>query len=176
MYHDYRELPSNLTNKRLVVCKLLKPLYGTKQGAHDWYTELRRIFVMYGYSVSHADEAIFYKFNGDDYTIVAAATDDFTIIGNSTESTSLIKKQLSKHFEITDMGDISWLLGVSISRNIDEKTISLGQQAYIEQITGRFNLQDARPAITPMEPGVDLSIDSPSVSPTLLTANEKRGY
>ena len=89
---------------------------------------------------------VFYKFSGKEYTIVAAATDDFTIIGDSTKSTSLVKKHLADHFEIVDLGPIKWLLGVSLTRNLDTRTIALGQQAYIEQIITHFGLEDARRA------------------------------
>jgi hypothetical protein len=157
----------------VTVCRLLKPLYRMKQGAHDWYAELRKIFVKYDYSISNADEAVFHKFDSAHYTIVATATDDFTIIGDSTDSTSLIKKQLSNYFEIANMGEIKWLLGISITRDPKSKLISLGQQAYIEQITKHFDLENVRTTTTLMEPGVDLTTDSPSVSPTLLMSPEK---
>jgi hypothetical protein len=45
-YDQFRQLPANLAEKarnRKVVVRLLRPLYGTKQGAHHWYEELRRI-------------------------------------------------------------------------------------------------------------------------------------
>jgi hypothetical protein len=175
-YLKHRKLPPEVVNKRTVTCKLLKPLYSTKQGARHWYAKLKKIFLNYNYSVSHADEAVFYKFNDDKYVIVAAATDDFTIIGDSINSVATVKEQLTNHFEIVDLGEIKWLLRISISRDLKSKTISLGQQEYVKQIISRFDLQDARPAVTPMEPGVDLSPDSLSTSPILLTESEKRKY
>jgi hypothetical protein len=123
-----------------------------------------------------ADEAVFYKIEDDKYTIVAAATDDFTIIADSNESIKLVKQQIQKHCEITDLGAINWLLGVKISRNLEDHTISLCQQTYIEQILARFGLEDARTAVTPLEPGIDLTPDSPAVSSTLLTPYEKTKY
>lgn len=55
-------------------------------------------------------------------------------------------------------------------------TMALGQQSYIEQIVACFKLDDTCTAVTPMEPGADYTPDSPSVSPTLLTASEKTTY
>ncbi|KAG6901186.1 hypothetical protein DXG01_001301 [Tephrocybe rancida] len=40
----------------------------------------------------------------------------------------------------------------------------------------RFKLEDIRPAVTPMEPSINLSLDSPSVSPMQLTPAEKTRY
>jgi hypothetical protein len=176
-YENYCQLPSELCDKPNVVCKWLVSVYGSKQGAHDWYAEVKNYFTGLGYTVSVADEAVFYLYHGDKFTIVAAATDDFTVIADSTGSANhLIQKQLPERFEISDLGPINWLLGVSITRNLKAKTISLSQQAYFEQIIARFGLQDACSTVTPMEPGIDLSLDSPAVSPTVLTPAEKTKY
>jgi hypothetical protein len=176
-YENFRQLPPEPKGKPNVVCKWLVAVYGSKQGAHDWYAEVKGFFLDLGYSISAADEAVFYLYHGDKFVIVAAATDDFTVIANSTESANnLIQKQLTTRFEISDLGPINWLLGVSITRNLEDKTISLSQQAYVEQIVSRFGLQNARTTVTPMEPGIDLSFDSPAVSPTVLTPTEKTKY
>jgi len=127
--------------------------------------------------VSVTDEAVFYLCHGDKFTIVATTTNDFTIIMDSTESANhLIQKQLPEHFEISDLRLINWLLGISITYNLKAKTISLSQQAYFKQIIDRFSLQDAHSTITLMEPGIDLSLDSPAVSPTVLTPAKKTKY
>jgi hypothetical protein len=178
-YDTFRRLPADLIEKardKRVVARLRRPLYGTKQGAHHWYDELRRILESLGFKVCNADEAVFYKIENNDYTIIAAATDDFTIISNTSKGAELIQQQMSNFFEIVELGDINWLLGVSVTRDLSARTISLGQQSYIEQILARFGLENARTAVTPMEPGADLTIDSPSVSPKSLSPNEKTLY
>jgi hypothetical protein len=147
---------------RRLVCKLNKGLYGTKQGGRTWYLKLRETFISLGYAVLQADNAVF--ISRDKSTIVAAATDDFTIIGKTLAHVSCIKKQLNDHFELVDLGEINWLLGIRITRDRKNKTISLSQTAYIEQILAQMSLSDAAPSLTPMEPGVDLSVDSPGVS------------
>lgn len=108
--------------------------------------------------------------------VIATATDDFTIVTNSRALSTKTKDQLNQHFELVDLGNINWLLGVSVTQDFNNKTISLGQQAYIEQILTRFGLTNARPDVTPMEPGADYHFDSPSVSPTLLMPAEKTTY
>ena len=83
---------------------------------------------------------------------------------------------MGKFFELVDLGPISWLLGVSVTRNIDKRTISLGQESYVNQILIRFGLEKAKPVSTPMEPGADFTPSSPSTSPTLLITTEKTTY
>jgi hypothetical protein len=177
-FDTFRSLPAEFVNKpkKSIVLRLRRPLYGTKQGAHHWYEELKRILLLLRFQVLLADEAVFYKIEGAKFVIIAAATDDFTFIADSTETTTLVKSQMNEHFELVDLGPINWLLGVSVVRDVKNRTISLGQEAYIEQILARFQLDGSRPAVTPMEPGADFTPDSPSVSPTLLTAAEKTTY
>ena len=129
-----------------------------------------------GFKVSQADEATFYRVDGDNFVILAAATDDFTIIADSSESSARIKREMGNFFELVDLGPISWLLGVSVTRDIENRTIALSQETYVDQILTRFSLDKAKPMSTPMEPGADFTPDSPSVSPTLLTPSEKTTY
>jgi hypothetical protein len=138
--------------------------------------KLRNTFISLGYKVCNADLGVFYRFSGTKYTIVAVATDDLTIIAESVESAQLIKTQLNEHFELVDLGEIKWLLGVHITRDYENRTILLGQQTYIDDIVKRFGLEDARPLLTPMEPGADLTPGAPHVSPIKLTARERSSY
>lgn len=139
--------------------------------------KLRDTFVNLGYKVLTADLGIFYRFSGPDkYTIVAVATDDLTIIAESNKSAQLIKDQLNQYFELVDLGEIKWLLGVHITRDLENRTISLGQQSYIDEIVKHFELEDARPISTPMELGSDLTPGMLHVSPVKLTARERTFY
>ena len=175
-YSQFRNLTETAKTYHRPVCKLKKSLYGTKQGTREWYQKVRKVFGELKYNVSEADEAVFYKIKGDYYTIVAAATDDFTIIADSLDAAQSIKNQLNDRFELVDLGEISWLLGISIVHDLNAHTISLSQQAYIDHILTRMNLVDAKPAATPLDPGIDLSYDSPAVSVQRLTPLEKSKY
>jgi hypothetical protein len=115
-YESFRQLPPDLKDKPRVVSQWLVSVYGSKQGAHDWYGEVKDFFIEHGYSVSAVDEAVFYKILDDFFAIVAAATDDFTIIADSPKTANhLIHKELAGRFEVSDLGPINWLLGVSIT-------------------------------------------------------------
>ena len=126
--------------------------------------------------VSLSDKAVLYKSGCDKFMIVAVAIDNLTIMSESDKSTELLKQQVCKHWEITDLGSINWLLSVKITCDLKAQTISLCQQSYIEQILVHCELKESQPVVTPLEPGVDLTPDSPAVSPTLLTPAKKRTY
>ncbi len=43
------------------VCKLVHTIYGTMQGAHDWYETLMETYNKLGYTTSRADPCVRYK-------------------------------------------------------------------------------------------------------------------
>jgi hypothetical protein len=85
--------------------------------------------------------------------------DDCTITGSSADLLQEYKTRIGSIFKMTDLGPVSWLLGIEIKRNRDERTISLSQQSYIASILQRFNFTDAKPLAMPMDPNVQLSTD-----------------
>lgn len=76
---------------------------------------------------------------------------------------SKLKDQIRKHMEITNLGELHWLLRIEFTRNRDEHTISLSQCSYIESIICRFSFEDLKPVSNPMKPSTQLhSGQSPS--------------
>ena len=60
------------------------------------------------------------------------------------------KTFLSKHFEMKDMGDASYVLGIEITRDRPSGTLGLSQKAYISKILERFNMQSCSPDKAPI--------------------------
>ena len=107
---------------------------------------------------------------------MAIAINDFTIVTDSPQSSNQIKAKMGDFLQLVDLGPINWLLGVSVICDIENRTISLSQETYVNQILTQFGLDNTKPVTTPMEPGVDLTPDLPSVLPKLLTPTEKTTY
>jgi hypothetical protein len=142
----------------------------------EWYQQLTSVFVSLSYTVCSTDEAVFFKISGEHYTIVASAADDFTIVADTLEAVVLIKKQHNDHFKLVDLGEIDWLLGFNITQDLDTKTISMGQQSYIDEILAEMQFEDAVPVMTPMEPGIDLNYNAPGISDQLLSCAQHEHY
>jgi hypothetical protein len=137
---------------------LLKTLYGTMQGAHDWAQTLSRTFKSHGYYSSRADAQIRSKVEDDEITLTSTWTDD--ILGASSTETGeiLAKEQLGRIYELKDMGEAKFILGMKIKRN-EDGSIQLSQRAYTERVLERFKMSDAKPRSTPLPYGLTLSID-----------------
>jgi hypothetical protein len=66
---------------------------------------------------------------------------------------------LKAKYSLTDLGEVRWLLGIKITRNLEAQMISLLQLSYIDSILMCFNFTDLKPFATPMDPSVQLSKD-----------------
>ncbi len=175
-YEEFFEILECLKGQN-ICAKLLKCLYGMKQASWGWYQTLKSTMISLGFTISNADEAIFYQIESvTKYTIVAVATDDFTIIANSQEESNWFKQEIGSHFELVDLGPIHWLLGMHITWDWEKHTISIGQSAYIDQIAKQFSVEEMAPFATPMEANLDLNPDSPSMSTELVTPCKKVLY
>jgi len=78
----------------------------------------------------------------------------------------LYKEKLHTRYALTDLGPVSWLLGIQVMRNHETRTILLSQEAYIKAIIACFSLVDAKAYSTPMVPSTQYSKHDSLVSVT----------
>lgn len=97
------------------------------------------------------NQAVFFKCNSIKLTIIAVHINNCTIASTTILLIEQTKMAIHKHVEITDLGELHWLLGIEIIRNRETRTIHLSQKSYIESIVHQFNLEDAHTVSTPME-------------------------
>jgi hypothetical protein len=119
------------------VVKLHKTLYGLKQVGKKWYDSLCRSLADIGFKKSEANRAVFYPHAGNDIVILAIHVDDSTMTGSSVNLQKEYKARINAKFQLTDLGPISWLLGLAITRDRATCTLSLSQHAYIDTLLRR---------------------------------------
>ena len=61
---------------------------------------------------SVVDHGVFYTHDSEGTTIVCSSTDDFAIATDSAGRMTKFKSDLSSHFDMSDLGDIAWILGI----------------------------------------------------------------
>ena len=94
------------------VWKLQKTLYGTMQGAHDWAENLDKTFEGHGYYKWRADPQIRSKVHDDELKITSTWTDDILGASSTVEGERLAKFQLGSSYEIKDLGEAKFILGM----------------------------------------------------------------
>ena len=135
------------------VCKLRKGLYGLKQGGRIWNQKIDRYLKTQGYTPSDADPCIYVKHNQGKIVIIALYVDDTIIASNCNEMLLDAKKMLNEKFDMTDLGEVKSILGMSVERNRAKGVLTINQSAYLRSVLERFGMADCNPVSTPMEPG-----------------------
>jgi hypothetical protein len=154
----YMELPPGFDKRgRDLVACLQVALYGSKQGALKWYQRLCRELAELGFRCTEADWGVFVAKIGAHLLILASHVDDCTITGSSNELVKSFKDKIGSRFKITDLGPISWLLGMKVTCDRDARTISISQEPYIDALLAKYNFTDVKLVSIPMVPNIQLS-------------------
>ena len=166
----YMKQPPNFIDsaKPVHVCQLVHSLYGLRQSGCIWYQTLASTFKLLSFEVCAVDHTVFVLHDVEGKVIIAASTDDLLMISDHLKKIEAVKGGLERYFEMTDLGEACWLLGVKIRHNRAKQTLSLLQGAYVQTLLSQFGLENANTVTSPMDPGVHLT---KSQSPA--TENEK---
>ena len=84
---------------------------------------------------------------------------DILLIGNDFEMLSKVKIQLATQFQMKDLGDEQYVLGIKIMRDRKNRIIVLSQENYIDCILSKYNMQDSKKGFTPFRYGINHSQD-----------------
>lgn len=156
----YMEQPEGFEVKRKedFVCKLKKSLYGLKQAPRQWYRKFDSFMTSNGYKRTSVDPCVYFrKFSGGNFVILLLYVDDMLIVGQDANMIHKLKEDLSKSFDMKDLGPAKHILGMEIVRDRKAKRLWLSQEKYIEQVLERFNMKNARPVNTPLAAHFKLS-------------------
>ena len=149
-------------DKTWVWC-LIKSIYGLKQAGRCWHNKLNEELESMGFKRIACSHSIWIFKRADTHIIIPVFIDDMTIAAKSKSDAQSVKDDLRKCFKLRDLGPTSWLLGVEITHNRADCSMTLSQRQYILSLLERFNLSDCNPVSTPMDPGIKLSA---SMSPS----------
>lgn len=146
------------------VCHLQKALYGLKQASRQWYLKLNEKLRELDLRPTCADPCVYYSKRGGDPLLVLIYVDDILIFYRNEKDLNVIRKGLLQEFEVKDLGAARYCLGIEISRNRDQ--ITLSQSGYVRKLLSRFRMEDCNPVGTPVESGKKLEKDINEVKGT----------
>lgn len=139
-----------------LVCKLKKSLYGLKQSPRTWYQRIDSFFTKEGFTRSQADHSLYIKQTGEYLLIVLIYVDDLIILASHLTKLAWLKAKLKAEFEMSDLGELKYCLGVEFERDRKARTITMSQKKYIEEVLKRFNMEECKPISTPLDVNVKL--------------------
>ena len=140
--------------KEDMVCKLKRSIYGLKQSARCWNTELDHKLRDIGFVQSRNDPCIYTRVTGGELVVIAVYVDDIIQAGKNEKEIGEIKKSISKKFDAVDMGPLHYFLGVKVVQN--DHGVWIGQPSYIRELLRKFRMEDSNPVETPADVSMKL--------------------
>jgi hypothetical protein len=149
------------------VLRLSKALYGLRQAPRAWNAKLDDTLLTLGFQRSPSDHAVYMRHEGDEKLLLGVYVDDLMVTGTSVEAIMHFKDQMQSMFAMSDLGLLSFYLGIEVQQS--SHAITLKQAAYAAKLVEKAGLSDCNPVHIPMEPRLKLSKDSqnPAVDKTL---------
>lgn len=139
------------------VLRLRKALYGLKQAPSAWYSKLDETLANLKFVRSPLEHAVYRRGDAKSYLLVGVYVDDLIITGTDMAAISEFKAQMRHLFKMSDLGPLSYYLGIEVVQEKGE--ITLCQQAYAGKILEQAGMSDCNSCHTPMECRLKLKKD-----------------
>ncbi|CAI7859057.1 unnamed protein product [Closterium sp. NIES-54] len=137
---------------------LRRPVYGLRQAPHEWHDTQRTTLAALGFAPSTADPSLFLR---TDATLppfyVLVYVDDLVFATADPEALAHVKSELQKRNTCTDLSELTSYLGLRITRDRAQRTITLTQSHMVQQVLQRFGFTYSSPQSTPLPTGHSLS-------------------
>ena len=141
-----------------LVCKLKKSIYGLKQASRQWYRKFDQVISSFGFKENAMDQCVYLKISGSKFIFfLVLYVDDILLASSDIGLLHETKKFLLKNFEMINLGDASFVIGIQIHRHRSRGIIGLSQKTYIDKVLSRFGMQNCAPCDAPIAKGDKMS-------------------
>ena len=104
-------------NQEYMVCKLKRSIYGLKQALRSWNIRFDQTIKSFGFE-QNLDEPFVYKRHQDKVVMfLVFYVDDILLIRNDVGVMSSVKVWLSSQFDMKDLGETNYILGIKLWRD-----------------------------------------------------------
>jgi hypothetical protein len=134
------------------VCYLNKPIYGLKQSSNCWNKEFDSDLTKFGFKRSQHDRCVYLRIRPNrEYIILIIYVDDGLACSNRTKVFEAILEQLRKKFQVRTLPP-NRFVGLDITRNREDRTLSINQPDFVRRILKRYNMEDCNQVSIPADP------------------------
>ncbi|KAD4385880.1 hypothetical protein E3N88_26049 [Mikania micrantha] len=149
------------------VYKLDKALYGLKQAPRAWYDTLSTFLLKNNFTRGSIDKTLFIQEVGQHKLLVQIYVDDIIFASSDPKLCAEFTELMTKHFEMSAMGELQFFLGLQIKKSTDG--IFIHQAKYTKELLKKFDLQNCKQCSNPMSSTTqfDADLKGKSVDETL---------
>ena len=99
------------------------------------------------------DNCIYIKIKRSSFIILVLYVDDILLASSDKNLLYETKGFLSSNFDMKDLGDASYVLGIEIHQDRSKGALELSQKAYIEKVLKRYNMHKCSGTTAPVVKG-----------------------
>lgn len=148
----YMEMPEGFEVDGMV-CHLKKSLYGLKQSPRNWWLLVSEFIIAdMGWKATVSDPCLFFKTSRTGQLMLLFLFVDDMQVGFQAEDEAEWQEShalLQQRFNITNLGDSTFMLGMRITRDRRARTLTLDQELYVTKALEKFGLDQCKSAPTP---------------------------
>ena len=131
-------------NQEHMVCKLKRSIYELKQASRSWNIRFDQAIKSFGFE-QNLDESCVYKRHRDKVVMFHVLYVDYILlIGNDVWVMSSVKVWLLSQFDMKDLGEANFILGIKLWRDRKNKMLGLSRSGYIDKFLERFSMQNSK--------------------------------
>jgi hypothetical protein len=107
----------------------------------------------FGFKENEEDNCIYAKFRNGKFILLILYVDDILLTNSDVSLLLETKRFLSSNFDMKDLGEASFVLGIKIHRDRRKKVLGLSQKAYLEKVLKKFSMHACNPTPAPIVKG-----------------------
>jgi hypothetical protein len=119
----YMKQPDDFDDDSKRACKLKKSIYGLKQASRQWYIKFHKVITSFGFIENLVDQCVYLKVNGSKVIFLVLYVDDILLVSNDLGLLHETKQLLSQSFEMKDLGEASYVIGIEVHRDRQQENI-----------------------------------------------------
>jgi hypothetical protein len=123
----------------------------------SWNLHFDKVIKGFGFVKNIEEPCVYKKVSGSAVVFLVLYVDDLLLIRNDIPMLEVIEFLFRKSILMKDLGESAYILGIKIYRDRSKMPIGLNQDAYIDKILNRFNMQDSNKGFLPILHGITLS-------------------
>jgi len=108
-------------------------------------------FKEYGFKPCSVDTCLYIFDHNNCMLLLLLWVDDLIVTGNDAKGIQAFRDAISIRFEMKDLRNLEWILGMQVIRDRKHRTLEINQTGYINLILKRFGMYDCNPIGTPSE-------------------------
>ncbi|CAI5996174.1 unnamed protein product [Closterium sp. NIES-65] len=137
---------------------LRRPLNGLCQAPREWHDTLRTTLAALGFAPSTANPSLFLSTDTSLPPLyILMYVEDLVFAAADTARLAHVKSELQKRHTCTDLGELRSYLGLQITRDRAQRTITLTLSHMVQQVLQHFDFTYSSPQTTPLSTRHSLS-------------------